>query len=147
MQHIPKKWHKKAVLETCEFSFLKDFTAWNLNVDEIDRTRRGGIQQHNKLLKWEFYYVAVEEMMTCSDGEDNILQTRKLHKQNHVTIQLLRGKEKENVIKAPTCMKCSMEEGVTRIVIDHPRKKASKYSRWLTHISICADTNCDIISH
>ena len=142
-----KKWYKKAFLGICDFSFLNAFTAWNLSVTESDRTRRGGIQQRNKLLKWEFYSVAAEEMMTYSDGEDNILQARQLHVQNHVPIPIPRDKKEGNIIKAPTCMICSLEEGVMRSVIDHPRKKARKYSRRLTHLSICADPNCNIVCH
>ena len=55
--------------------------------------------------------------------------------------------EKDNIIKASTCMICSLEEGVMRSVIDHPRKKARKYPWRLTNLSICADPNCNIISH
>ena len=31
--------------------------------------------------------------------------------------------------------------------IDHPRKKARKNSRWMGHVSICNDINCDVIAH
>ena len=86
MCRISKKWYKKAILGTCDFSFLQAFTAWNLSIDDIDRKRRGGIQQRKRLLKWEFFSVAAEEMMTHSDAEDSMLQARQFHKQNHIPI-------------------------------------------------------------
>ena len=41
----------------------------------------------------------------------------------------------------------SLEEGVVRSVIDHPCKKARKYSRRLGLLSICTDPNCNVIAH
>ena len=49
-----KKWRKKVFLGICDFSFPQKITAWNLSVDEIDRTRRGGIQQQKKYLNGNF---------------------------------------------------------------------------------------------
>ena len=46
-----KKLHNTAFLVMCNFSFLQAFTVWNLSVDDIDRTRRGGIQQRKKITK------------------------------------------------------------------------------------------------
>ena len=86
-------------------------------------------------------------MMTCSDAEDNMLQARQLHKQNQVPIQFPRDKRNINLIKAPTCMSCSLEEVVMRSAIDHPRKKARQHSRRLGHLSMCNDPNFNVISH
>ena len=99
------------------------------------------------MLKWDFYSVSTEEMMAHSDGDDNMLQARELYRQNHVPIQFPRDKRNINLIKAPTYMSCSLEEGVMRSAIDHPRKKAINHSWRLGHLSICNDPNCDIIAH
>ena len=59
-----KKWYKKAFLGIADFSMLQAFTAWNLSVDQMRTTQsRGGANRgRKKLLKWEFYAVAAEEM-------------------------------------------------------------------------------------
>ena len=141
-----KKWHKKAFLRMYDFSFLQTFTTSNLSIDEIYRTRRGGIQQRKKLLKCEFYSVAAEEIMTHSERDYNILQASQLHKQNNIHVPFPRDKVNINVIKAPTCMKCSLDEGVMRSVIDYPRKKSRNYSRRLGNLSIFADPNFIIVA-
>ena len=86
-------------------------------------------------------------MRTHSDSEDNMLEARQLHKHNHIHIPFPRDKVNVNLIKAPTCMTCSLEEGVMRSAIDHPRKKSRKYSRRLGYLSICNDPNCNIVAH
>ena len=86
-------------------------------------------------------------MMIHSDAEDNMLQARQLQKQNHVLIPFPRDRESVNLIKAPTCMMKSLEEGVIRSEIDNSRKKARKCSRRLGHLSVCNDPNFDIFAH
>ena len=55
-----------------------------------------------KLLKWEFYSVADEEMMPHSNAENNIIKARQLDKHNYVHISFPRDKGNTNLIKAPT---------------------------------------------
>ena len=50
-------------------------------------------------------------------------------------------------MKAPTCMICSMEEGIQRNVSDDSRKKARKYSRRTAYLATCKDINCNIVCH
>ena len=67
-----KKWYKKAFLGIADFSMLQAFTAWNLSVDQMRTTQsRGGANRgRKKLLKWEFYAVAAEEMMNYVDEDE-----------------------------------------------------------------------------
>ena len=60
------------------------------------------------MLKWEFYSVAAEEIMSHSNAEDNMPQARQLHEQNHIPIPFERDTVNINLIKAPTCMACSL---------------------------------------
>ena len=143
-----KKWYKKAFLGICDFSFLQAFTAWNLSVGAEERRTRGRGTDRRNLLKWEFYSVAAEEMMTFADNEDIAIEDRRIFSESHVPIPIPREKNKrESGMKVPTCMICSMEEGVQRNVFDDHRKKARKYSRRTSHLSVCKDKNCNIICH
>ena len=59
-----KKWYKKVFLGISDFSFLQAFSAWNLSIDQVNKTRRGGLTKQKKLVKWQFYDVAAEEFMS-----------------------------------------------------------------------------------
>ena len=85
--------------------------------------QEGAELNSEKLLKWQFYSVVSEEMTACSDVEDNMLQARQLRKHNNAHVVFPREKENVNLSKAPTCMTCSLEEGVMRSAIDHVRKR------------------------
>jgi len=50
-------------------------------------------------------------------------------------------------MKLPTCMVCSMEEGIMRKVQNHGNKKGRFYSRRRKHLSICSHPNCNIVCH
>ena len=111
-----------------------------------DRRMRGRGADRKRLLKWEFYSVAAEEMMTFADNEDIAIEDRRLFVESHVPIPIPKDREKSDM-KAPTCMICSMEEGVQRNVFDGKSKKARKYSRRKSHLAICKDKHCNIMCH
>ena len=139
-----KKWYKKAFLGICDFSFLQAFTAWNLGVD-YKGSRRGGSCNLRKLKKWEFYAIAAEEMMTYLDGEEVKIIEMQSYTASHIPMPI--PTDKENKMKAPTCMICSMEEGVKYATLDTRHKNQRSYSRRTSHLSVCADPNCNIICH
>ena len=143
-----KKWYKKAFLGICDFGFLQAFTAWNLSVDTKERRTRGRGTDRKNLLKWQFYSVVAEEMMTFADYEDIGIEDRRIFSESHVPIPIPKEKDqRESGMKVPRFMVCSMEEGVQRNVFDDDRKKTRKYSRRMSHLSICKDKNCNIICH
>ena len=111
-----------------------------------DRTTRGRHTDRNKLLKWEFYSVAAEEMMTFADNIDIEIEERQILSESHVPIPISSNRTKTDM-KAPTCMICSMEEGIQRNVFEDSRKKARKYSRRTSHLATCKDRNCNIICY
>ena len=50
-----KKWYKKVSLSVANFNFLNAFTAWNLSVDEFQKSyKRGRKCKRVKLVKWKF---------------------------------------------------------------------------------------------
>ena len=67
-----KKWYKKAFMVPCNFSLSNTFTAWNLAINCDTRRGRGDCSTMKRLLKWEFYSVAAEEMTTYFDDNENI---------------------------------------------------------------------------
>ena len=71
-----KKRYNKAFLGICDFSFLQAFTVWNLSVDTEERKTRGRGTNRKKLLKWEFYSIAAEEMITFANDEDIAIEDR-----------------------------------------------------------------------
>ena len=142
-----KKWYKKAVLGIADFCILQALSCWNLAVDHPDRDIRGE-KKIRRLLKWEFCSVASEEMMTYTDEDDDgasIFSRRKIdNKQNdHKPVPL----PKDFHMKVPTCMICSMEEGIMRKVQNHENKKGRFFSRRKRNMVICSDPNCNIICH
>jgi hypothetical protein len=143
-----KKWYKKAFLGICDFSLLQAFTAWNLGVTTQDRSRRGGVgTTRRELKKWEFYSVAAEEMMTYTDASDEtgivypVPSTKTIYTHKPIAIP------KNFHLKLPTCMICSMEEGVMRKIMNAASKRARQYSRRKKHLAMCSDPNCNIICH
>ena len=54
---------------------------------------------------------------------------------------------KTSNMKAPTCMICSMEEGILRKVLKKGKIKARQYSRRKKHLAICSDPNCNVVCH
>ena len=139
-----KKWYKKAFLGVCDFSFLQAFTAWNLATNSEDRNRRGGVVNHRELKKWEFYSVAAEEMMTYAEYEDDASE-QQAHVQgtSHIPVPV----PKNYHLKVPTCMICSMEEGIMRGVMNYKHSKGRHYSRRKQHLAVCSSANCNIVCH
>ena len=143
-----KKWYKKAALGVADFCLLQGLACWNLSVEDDDRVRRGGIKKIRKLLKWEFCSVASEEMMTYTDKDDDsesIFSKRLQQDSNneHKPVPL----PKDFYMKVPTCMVCSMEEGILRKVQNHENKKGRFFSRRRKHLSTCSNPNCNIVCH
>ena len=61
----------KIFLGVCDFALLNTFTAWNLSTKSVDKL--GQVQRRKWLLiKWEFYSVTAEEMMTYVDNNEII---------------------------------------------------------------------------
>ena len=106
-----KKWYKKAFMGIADFCLLNTFSSWNLSVDAQQVDNRGGEVRRNKLLKWQFYATAAEELMAYIDEDEaeNILTPKAYSVQGHsprpITKEYL-GK------KYPHCMICSMEEAI-----------------------------------
>eukprot|EP00957_Ditylum_brightwellii_P204320 15338662-Ditylum_brightwellii.AAC.1 len=67
-----KKWYKKPTLGVNDFGMLNSSAAWNLLVDDLMAASQCGYVTCFKLIKWEFYSIASEEMMEYADMEDNI---------------------------------------------------------------------------
>ena len=59
-----KKWYKKAFFGIADFCLLQAFTAWNLSIDASESRRK-------KIVKWEFYSIMAEEMMSDMDRHDD----------------------------------------------------------------------------
>ena len=53
-----------------------------------------------KVLKWEFYSVAAEEMMTFHDDEDIAIEEKQQFVESHVPTPI----PKDSELKTPTCM-------------------------------------------
>ena len=77
--------------------------------------------------------------MTCGNAEDNTLQARQQMKHNHIHIPSLRDKGNATDVKAPTCIECSLDEGIMRGAIYHPRKRTKMHSRKLEYLSVFND--------
>ena len=145
-----KKWYKKAFLGICDFSLLQAFTVWNIGANEV-RTKtneRGSkIKKRRVLKKWEFYAIVAEEMMTYVE-EDCMEQmalcnNRSIGDISHSPMPIPRNHD----MKSPTCMICSMEEGILRRVLKSGNTKARHFSRRKKHLAICSDPNCNILCH
>ena len=147
-----KKWYKKAFLGICDFSFLQAFTAWNLGVkatNSNDSSRRGRHLRRREMKKWEFYAVAAEEMMTYTDDTDEAVSVNyennsvgaPVHKHTPVPFP------KNHRTKIPTCMICSMEEGVMRNVKKNGSTNARAWSRRRKHLVMCSHPDCNIVCH
>ena len=65
-----KKWYKKTFMGIADFSFLQAFTAWNLSVPMLRYSTRRIYNKRQVLLKWQFYSVAAEEMMSYVDLDE-----------------------------------------------------------------------------
>eukprot|EP00957_Ditylum_brightwellii_P109418 8345990-Ditylum_brightwellii.AAC.1 len=65
-----KKWYKKSNLGVNDFRILNSFAVWNLLVDEPKAELQGGYVTCFKLIKWEFYSIASEELMAYVHAED-----------------------------------------------------------------------------
>ena len=91
---------------------LNAFSAWNLSVDELSNSSRGGIQQRYKLLKWEFYTTAAEEMMPYVDM-DEIVEATEVEptgSSSHVPNSI----PKNFRLKYPQCIISSIKKSVSR---------------------------------
>ena len=155
-----KKWYKKAFLGICDFSLLQSFTVWNMGVksnNNNNMSRRGSNPRRREMKKWEFYAIAAEEMMTYTDETEegtsvtgsytgttiNAASSATFSRQ-HQPMSI----PKNHPIKIPTCMICSMEEGVMRKVIKSgSSSRARQFSRRKKHLAMCSDPSCNIICH
>ena len=110
-----KKWYKKAFMGPCNFSLSNAFTAWNLAINCDTRRGRGDCSTMKRLLKWEFYSVAAEEMTTYFDDNENIdLVQRSVGRAQMYTTSPV---TKDDKLKNPTCMICSVEESIKKICV------------------------------
>ena len=123
---------------------------WNIGANEV-RTKtneRGSkIKKRRVLKKWEFYAIVAEEMMTYVE-EDRMEQmalcnNRSIGDISHSPMPIPRNHD----MKSPTCMICSMEEGILRRVLKSGNTKARQFSRRKKHLAICSDPNCNILCH
>ncbi len=140
-----KKWYKKAFLGVCDFGLLNAFTAWNLSVDSNERTR--GVATKRKLLKWEFYSVVAEELMSYVDNKDDISTCHSAQKSSQNTTHFGVAIDKSYKFKNPTCVVCSTEESVKRKVLQLKDKNARSFSRRKKHLAVCAHEGCNLVAH
>ena len=107
-----KKWYKKAFMGIADFSLLNAFSAWNLSVDAQQANSRGGEVRRNKLLKWQFYATAAEELMAYIDEDEaeSILTPTAYSLQGHAPRPITKEYSDK---KYPHCMICSMEEAIS----------------------------------
>ena len=140
-----KKWYKKAFLGICDFALLNAFTAWNLSATSNERTR--GVPKKNKLLKWEFYSVVAEELMSYVDQNDSIIcpsvASIGFSENKHISAPF----DKSFKFNHPTCIVCSTEEGVMRKMLDLPDRSARSFSRRKKNLAVCTHENCNIVAH
>ena len=136
-----KKWYKKAFMGICDFALLNAFTAWNLSANE--RTR--GVPKKHKLLKWEFYSVVAEELMSYVDKNESISSSSVASRSEnkHISAPIDRSFKFSN----PTCIVCSTEEGVKRKILDMPDRSARSFSRRKKNLAVCTHENCNIVAH
>ena len=140
-----KKWYKKAYFGVADFSMLQSFSRWNLSVNELAALWHSGVVQRKRLIKWEFYSVACEEMMTFVSPDEattaSLLHTSTLSDTSHLpTHASLAGK------KTLHCMICSMEESVLWCV-HKGNTNGCNYARCTKHLTSCSDPDCKIIAH
>ena len=78
--------------------------------------------QRNKLLKWQFYATAAEELMAYIDEDEaqNIFTSTALSLQGHAPKPI--DKEYSGK-KYPHCMICSMEEAIMHKCLKSSKKK------------------------
>eukprot|EP00957_Ditylum_brightwellii_P067455 5120239-Ditylum_brightwellii.AAC.1 len=81
---------------------LQSFSSWNLSADELAALWHGEVVQRKRLIKWECYSVACEEMMTFVSPDEattaSVLHTSTLSDTSHLPIHaFLAGK------KMPQC--------------------------------------------
>lgn len=140
-----KKWYKKAYLGIADFSMLNAFSAWNLSVNYSGV--RGGTKSRHRLVKWEFYAVAAEELMSYVDVDElkhptctNVHNASTLHRPGVLA-------HSNNPDIRPTCAICNMEESVLRKIFNVENKKGRKYSRRQKYLATCTHPDCKISAH
>ena len=149
-----KKWYKKAFFGIADFCLLQAFTAWNLSIDASDR--RSSESRRKKIVKWEFYSVMAEEMMSyvdrhedgVNDGSMSNNRTLKKYMDGHYPKSYFEF-DKKYIVNRPVCMICSMEESVRANVMkfSYNKTKSRKFSRRVKYLGKCMCVNCDIVAH
>ena len=140
-----KKWYKKCFLGIADFSMLQAFAAWNISINECSSGSRGGMRNRRPLVKWEFYAVAAEELMSYVDRDEQTPATLEqnviasLHRPEEIPTRFNR--------KIPMCMICSMEESIARKVLGSANRHGRKFARRSKFLAKCADPNCNVIAH
>ena len=145
-------------LAIADFSLLQAFTAWNLSVDQIAENRRGNSEvKRKRLIKWEFYSVLAEELMTYVDTNNNEDDNSGMSSILHLRNKTMRGHvpapyfsfSKTETTNRPLCMICSMEEMAKAQVLKLPRGQARnrKVARRSKYLVKCMHENCDIVAH
>ena len=124
------------------FSFLQGFTAWNLAVNTLERTIRGGQQKSRELKKWGSYSIEYEGVMTCVDNEENQNFERA---KTETSMHTPTPEPKNYHTKIPTCIICSTEEGLMRREKAFENKKGRHYSSRKSHLTVCSDPHCNTI--
>ena len=141
-----KKWYKKAFLGIADFSMLNAFAAWNLSVEQIQGISRGGStnKHRQRLVKWQFYAVAAEELMNYVDPDE---ETTRTIQHNQDTDHKACFIPKDFAKKQPHCIICSMEESVWRKCFQTTNRKGRSYSRRSKFLAMCSNADCKITAH
>ena len=130
-----------------DFSFLQAFTAWNLSVPMLKYSTRRIYNKREVLVKWQFYSVAAEEMMSYVDLDEaeSIFSPSSDSFRQHAPRSIPKDYSEK---RYPHCIICSMEESVLNKL--HPGAKskgARKLARRKGHLAVCSCIDCKIIAH
>ena len=120
---------------------LQAFVAWNLSIDHQGEGSRGGRKIWRCLVKWEFYAVVTEELMSyvnideqkIASPEQNLIAS--LHRPGEIPTSFKR--------KIPMCMVYSMEESIARKVVGSNLHVDQNF--WQHHIpAVLKGLNCQL---
>ena len=152
-----KKWFKKAFFGIADFCLLQAFTTWNLSVDQMIQNRRGNADvKRRKVIKWEFYSVLAEELMTYIDrghGDDNSSISTNNYWRNRSMIGHNPAPyfsfDKSSISNRPSCMVCSMDEMAKGQIMKVPAKKIRRrtMARRTKFLVKCMHQDCIIHAH
>ena len=133
---------------------LQVFAAWNLLIDSSDR--KSSDSRRKKIVKWEFYSVMAEEMMSYvdryDDGDNDCTESNNKKLQKYMDCHYPKSYvqfDKKIIVNRPVCMICSMEESVRANVLrlSYNKSRSCKFSRRVKHLGKCMCVNCDIVAH